>query len=313
MTKTLLETYKEIKALEEAKKMTAEETDDAEEDFEGDEMAGKKKKEVIKESDEDEDDMDSDDEEDCAEDKKEAAIKESREAIENLLGEEKLSKVLQAKIAALVEAAISERVSIFEEALRSEYRVEMDNYETNMNEQVDKYLTLIAEEFVSENEIAIESGIKVQLAESLLRGMTDLLENNNINVPEEKFVALDELQEENQKLKNSYAKSFDTNIKLKSNIEYLNKQLVIESVTKNLTATQKDKLIQLTENVSAEDAEEFADSCKSVISKFILNETAKRASTDELLTEEATKEEVSAKSGDTKVNAYASFMSKNRK
>jgi hypothetical protein len=240
-------------------------------------------------------------------------IKESREAIENLLGEEKLSKVLQAKIAALVEAAISERVSIFEEALRSEYRVEMDNYETNMNEQVDKYLTLIAEEFVSENEIAIESGIKVQLAESLLRGMTDLLENNNINVPEEKFVALDELQEENQKLKNSYAKSFDTNIKLKSNIEYLNKQLVIESVTKNLTATQKDKLIQLTENVSAEDAEEFADSCKSVISKFILNETAKRASTDELLTEEATKEEVSAKSGDTKVNAYASFMSKNRK
>jgi hypothetical protein len=60
MTKTLLETYKEIKALEEAKKMTAEETDDAEEDFEGDEMAGKKKKEVIKESDEDEDDMDSD-------------------------------------------------------------------------------------------------------------------------------------------------------------------------------------------------------------------------------------------------------------
>jgi hypothetical protein len=176
-------------------------------------------------------------------------------------GDEDLSEEFVSKAASLYEAAVVTKVSQIAESLRSELAEQFEekivSVKETLEEQLDTYLNYVVEEWVKENEIAIDNGLRTEIAENFMGKLKNLFTESYIEVPEDKANAFDELAEAVDHLENRLNEEIEANAKLIGTIKSLKAQQIFSEQTNGLTNMQTEQLRPLAENVQFESADDY--------------------------------------------------------
>ena len=206
------------------------------------------------------------------EDGEEETIAETKydftEDVDALVAGEELSEEFRLKAATIFEAAVTAKVNTevaaLQEAFESALTEEVEKIQTDLAEKVDDYLTYAAEQWMKENALQIEHGIKSEMAESFFNGLKGLFLEHNFSVPEEKFNLLDGMVEEIDEMEAKLNEQIDTNVALNKRIgEFVKMEIVNECAT-GLAETQKEKLASLAEGVEFETEEDFRNKVNTI-------------------------------------------------
>jgi hypothetical protein len=242
------------------------------------------------------------------------SIKGVKEDIDALLNGEELSEDFRAKAETIFEAAVLSRVAAevarIEEEFESKLAEAVAQNTEGLVEQVDGYLGYIAEQWMTQNELALERGIKTEILESFVGGMKSLFEEHYIDVPEEKYDLLGEMEETISDLEAKLNEQVASNIELSKTIAESKRDAIIASISEGLTDTETEKFTALVEELSYEDEKSFESKVKTIRENYFTTKTStvKSVVTDapvEQLTEEVTK-----KVSDPAMSAYLSQLSK---
>ena len=194
-------------------------------------------------------------------------------------GSEDLSEEFISKAASLYEAAIVTKVSSIANSLRSELAEQFEqkilDVKFTLEEQLDTYLNYVVEEWMKENEIAVENGLRTEIAENFIRGLKNLFTESYIEVPEDKTNVFDELSETVSHLENRLNEEIESNAKLVRQIKNLKASQVFMEQTSNLTSYQVEQLRPLVENLSFESEKDFSEKI-SVLVEGVVNTSKKQ-------------------------------------
>jgi len=203
----------------------------------------------------------------------EQATEQFRLALASLLGEENASEELVTKLEAIFEAAVNDRVektvTRIVEDVDQNVKQYLDNITESLVEKVDDYLDYVVEEWVTENSVAVEQGIKTQIAENFINGLKNLFENHYIDVPNEKYNVLDELYSQNKELEGKLNEAVNTAISLKKQAELTECAGIFVAETRELADTQILKLQSLMENISFETPEEYREKLLAIKENYM--------------------------------------------
>jgi hypothetical protein len=175
---------------------------------------------------------------------------------------EDLSEEFQAKAIAIFEAAVTSTVKselgAIEEAYAATLEEEVNELKEELSSNVDDYLNYVVENWVSENEVAIEAGLRTELTEEFISGLRNLFAENYIDIPEDKISVVEELGNKVAELENKLNEEIERNVELSAILSESKKTEVMYAMTEGLTATQAEKLKSLAENVEFTSEEEYA-------------------------------------------------------
>jgi hypothetical protein len=211
------------------------------------------------------------------------------------LSEEFTSKVKLVFEAAVNEAATAKANEIIAEQteiLEKEMKESVDSAVEKIVENLDSYLDYVVEEWMKENELAIEAGIKVEMAESLMTGLKTLFEEHNIDVTDETVDVVAGLEEEVEQLKTTANEAINENVELQKQVASLKAGKVFDEMTEDLTITQRERLKVLSEKLGTNDIEEYKSDLTTLKESFF-NTPKKVIAEDvsdveqEIITEEA--------------------------
>lgn len=245
----------------------------------------------------------------------ESAIK-FKNALVELLGEEAAESTLVTQLEAIFEAAVQEKVdaevSKTVVSLDEGVKNYLENVTNNLVEKVDDYLDYVVEEWMQENAVAVEQGIKTQIAENFISGLKNLFENHYIDVPAEKYNALDELYAHNVELSNTLNEAMNENINLRKEMALTECAGIFVSETKDLADTQVVKLQSLMENVAFGSPEEYREKLVTIKENYLKNpQSSQRVArpVPQQINEEMTFSAVSKPENST-VESYANVIGK---
>ena len=206
-----------------------------------------------------------------------------------------LSETFKDKAAVIMEAAVkskvSEEVSRIESELQEEFDEELKTTREEMVEQIDGYLNYVVEKFMEENKLAIESGLRAELAEDFMVGLKNLFTESYVDVPESKVDLVDELQSQVNDLEEKLNESTETSIYMYGELEALKRDAIIREHSRDLAETQVEKLKALAEDVDFEDDETFAKKVATIKESYFTKKTP--SVVGEEVEEEVEEEEVS--------------------
>lgn len=198
---------------------------------------------------------------------------------------EDLSDSFKQKCMAVFEAAVNEKVSQLEEAMliASQKIIEeqVQSSVVTITENVDKYLTYVCEEWMNENQLAVEAGFKTEIVENFIYGLKDLFENSFIDMPEEKYNVVDELFASNSELENALNSQINENIELKNQLIAHQCAEVFVETARGLADTEVEKFASLAEGIEFDSVEQYREKI-SVLreSYFGENSTAQISDTE---------------------------------
>ena len=185
------------------------------------------------------------------------------EDVNALLEGEELSEEFQEKAKTIFEAAINSRIAVIQESLEKQYSEklteEVEGIKTELNERVDSYLEYVADEWFTENQLAVEQGLKSEMSESFLSGMKSLFEEHYVTIPEEKYDVLESMVEKLDEMETKLNEQIEKNVSLNSRLAESVADGILESVSEGLAATQKEKLASLSESVEFESEESYRE------------------------------------------------------
>jgi hypothetical protein len=265
-----------------------------EEEAEEEEEAPKKKAKKRQEEDEDEEDDEEDDDEE--EMKEEFDIEEDVNA---LLEGEDLSEEFQEKARTIFEAALRSKVYDIKEALEDQYVAalteEVEEIKSILAERVDAYLEYVADEWIQENALVIEQGLKTEMTESFLAGMKGLFEEHYVSIPEEKYDVLESMVEKLDEMETKLNEQIEKNVSLNKRLAESVADGIFEQVSDGLADTQKDKLASLAESVEFESEEEYREKLETLRESYFPSRVVSPSARTETLSEglEATTESYS--------------------
>jgi len=177
-----------------------------------------------------------------------------------LFGEEDLSEEFKESATTIFEAAVVSKINEVLDTVSvdmdAELEVELDESIQTLSTRLDDYLEYVVEEWVKENEIAIESGIRAEIVENFMEGLRGLFTENYVDIPEEKVDLVDELAAKVQELEASVNEEMEKNIDISKQLQEMKKEQIIESVSDDLSENQSDKLKSLADGVDFEDEED---------------------------------------------------------
>ena len=238
-------------------------------------------------------------------------VKEDMEALFN--GEE-LSEEFKTKAETIYEAAVMARVKAevarIEEEFEAKLAEQVAQNTEGLVEQVDGYLGYIAEQWIAQNEIALERGMKSEILEGFVSGLKDLFEEHYIDVPEERFDVLGEMESKISELEEKLNEQVAANVEMSKTISEQKRQSIVDQLSEGLTDTETEKFLGLVEELSYEDSESFEKKVKTIRENYFTNKGSadvKSVVTDapvETLTEETSKKV------DPAMAAYLSILSK---
>ena len=269
------------------------EEDDKEEDEDEDEKE-------VKEEDEKDKDEDEDDEEEVKESKVESdliemEIEDDLEAISEAL---ELSEENADKARTIFKAAVSSKVSEIKEQLDNEYsnnlKTSVEKVKGDLAEAVDKYLSYCAEEWTKENELAIERGLRSEMTDNFIEGLKTLFVEHYVEVPEDKYDVIDELANRLDEMEEKLDSEVHKNMEIVEENESLKRQNVVREACVDLSESQKEKMISLSEGVDYKDSEDFAEKVSELKEAYfpsdevIAEETVVEEGTGEFSTESET-------------------------
>ena len=192
---------------------------------------------------------------------KEIDVKEHVDALMN--GEGDLSEEFKRKAATVFEAAVKSKVRDEVTRLEDEYKTELDesikSTKEELSEKVDNYLNYVVEEWMKENELAIERGLKGEIAEDFISGLKTLFEDHYVDIPDEKYDVLEAQSEKISELENKLNESMDTILELNGKTSNLVREQVISESTSDLADTEIEKFKSLTDDVEFTTEESFRE------------------------------------------------------
>ena len=237
-------------------------------------------------------DMDPEDKEDEDKEKEMAAASEAvekrvkeinvEEDVNALVsGDETLSEDFKAKAATIFEAAVKSKVRNEIERLEGEYSTEITEATNNIKEEltnkVDNYLNYVVEEWMKENELAIEKGIKGEIAEDFIGGLKQLFEDHYIDVPDEKYDVLGAKETELEEAKSKINDMTEKMIEKSKVINEFTKEEILEDITSGLADTEVEKLKSLVEDISYEGADEYRTKLETIKESYFGQGASKAA------------------------------------
>jgi hypothetical protein len=200
------------------------------------------------------------------------------EDVNALLGGEELSEEFKDKAKTIFEAALRSKVVEIREALEAQYdrklQEEVEAIKDELTERVDSYLEYVSEEWVSENQLAIENGIKTEMTESFLSGMKGLFEEHYVTIPEEKYDVLHNMVEKLDEMETKLNEQIQKNISLNKRLAESVADSIFDQVSDGLAATQKEKLASLAESVEFESETAYREKLKTLRESYFPIKTA---------------------------------------
>lgn len=192
-----------------------------------------------------------------------------KEDVNALFGDDQtISEDFKSKAATIFEARVIDRVTQIQEDMESQYasmlEEAVETIKSDLTEKVDDYLNYVVEQWMEENQIAIESGLRSEITEDFIAGLRNLFAENYINVPEDKVDLVEELASKVEELETKLNEEIETNIEYKKALtEAIKEQLTLE-VCDGLTATQVEKIKALAESVDFSTEEEFTEKLETL-------------------------------------------------
>ena len=249
-------------------KKTEEELFENEEFLEEDELIFEESEEMDDDEDEEMDDYEDEEMDDDDEESDEKVKKESFDFssdVEALMEGEELPESFKEKASIIFEAALTSKMAVLREELEANAQAEVDrqvNEQTDatielMVSTVDKYISHIAEEWMKENELAVEHGIKTELAENFMSGLRNLFVENYIEIPEEKVDVVESLTSEVLRLKQNLDEAIELNISLKDDLSGKVKKEIVQEMAEDLSLFDQEKFFHLTEDLEMHSESSF--------------------------------------------------------
>jgi len=179
-----------------------------------------------------------------------------------------ISEDFKSKVATIFEARVTDRVAQIEEEVESRYasmlEEAVESVKIELTEKVDDYLNYVVEQWVEENQIAIESGLRSELTEEFIAGLRNLFAEHYIDVPEDKVDLVDELSGKVEDLETKLNEEIERGIEYKKALVESTKTEIVRSVCEGLTATQVEKIKSLAESVEFSTEEEFTEKLETI-------------------------------------------------
>ena len=212
------------------------------------------------------------------------------EDVSALLEGEELSEEFQEKARTIFEAALRSKVeeikegmiAAYDEAYEERLVEEVTEIKSALTERVDSYLEYVAEEWVTENRLAIESGLKAEMSESFLSGMKSLFEEHYVSIPEEKYDVLESMVEKLDEMETKLNEQIEKNITLNSRLSESVADGIFDEVAEGLALSQKEKLASLAESVEFESAKTYREKLEMLKESYFAAKKAPKAQTENL-------------------------------
>ena len=188
--------------------------------------------------------------------------------VQALLEGEELSEEFEEKARTIFEAAVKTKVSEMQASLHEAYEnalvEEVASIRTELSERVDSYLEYVADEWFSENALAVEQGLKSEITESFLDGMKSLFEDHYVTIPEEKYDVLESMVEKLDDMETKLNEQIEKNIGLNKRLAESTADTIFSTVSEGLAETQKEKLASLAESVEFESEDEYREKLETL-------------------------------------------------
>ena len=185
------------------------------------------------------------------------------EDIKALLEGEELSEEFQDKARTIFETAIKSKVSELKEELKKEYEQSLTEEVSSIKEEIedrsDAYLEYVAQEWLEENQLAVEHGLKTEMTESFLTGMKSLFEDHYVTIPEEKYDVLNSMVEKLDEMEDKLNEQINKNVALTKRLSESTADVILADVSEGLAVSQKEKLASLAENVEFDSEETYRE------------------------------------------------------
>ena len=235
------------------------------------------------------------------------------EDVNALLAGEELSEEFQEKARTIFETAIRSKVAEIKEELQETYGnaliEEIEIIKQGLVERVDAYLEYVADEWVAENTLAIEAGLKTEMTESFLLGMRGLFEDHYVSIPEEKYDVIESMVDKLDEMEQKLNEQIDRNIALNNRLAESVADVIFADVAEGLALSQKDKLASLAENVEFDSEANYREKLVTLReSYFPINSTSTQKEVTENLSEEVDYSNASQVSG--AMERYLSVLSR---
>ena len=210
--------------------------------------------------------------------------------INALVEGEELSEDFKAKAATIFEAAINSKVSGIKEELIASYEEklveEVASIKEELKDRVDSYLEYVADEWIAENQLAVESGLKEEMTESFISGMKSLFEEHYVTIPEDKYDVIESMVDKLDEMEGKLNEQIEKNIALNKRLAESVSDVVFADVTEGLALSQKEKLANLVDNVEFESETAYREKLETLKESYFPTKVAQRNNTENL-TEEA--------------------------
>ena len=237
-----------------------------------------------------------------------------KEDVESLFADDStISEDFKDKVSTIFEARVSDRVSQIQEQLETEYagmlEEAVEDIRNDLTEKVDDYLNYVVEQWMEDNQIAIESGLRSEITEEFISGLRNLFAEHYIDVPSEKVDLVDELSSKVEELESSLNEEIERGVQIKKALIESSKKEIIHTVCEGLTATQVEKIKSLAESVEFSTEDEYKDKLETIRENYFPSGT-KRANEEQLHEEIGESDEKTV--ADPMVAAVAKVISKTR-
>ena len=231
-----------------------------------------------------------------------------------LIEGEELSEEFQSKARTIFEGAIRSKVATIKEDLQEAYAQalveELDSIKAGLTERVDSYLEYVADEWMQENALQVEAGLKTEMTESFLEGMKSLFEEHYVTIPEEKYDVLNSMVDKLDEMEGKLNEQIDRNVALNRRLAESNADGVFTAVSEGLADTQKETLATLAENVEFESEEDYREKLETLKESYFPSKSSAPKSTSENLSEEVSTDEVISEEVAPRMQAYLDILSR---
>jgi|TARA_R100000030_G_scaffold62207_1_gene47110 electron transfer flavoprotein alpha subunit len=185
------------------------------------------------------------------------------EDVAALLEGEELSDEFQEKAKTVFEAVVKTRIASAKEAIEAQYEQtlveQVEAIKTELTERVDGYLEYVAQEWINENELQVQSGIRGELSESFMTGLKGLFEEHYVQLPEEKYDVLEAMVSKLDEMETKLNEQIDSNVALTKRLSESVSDNILDDVCEGLALSQKEKLAGLAEGVEFESEEQYRE------------------------------------------------------
>ena len=211
------------------------------------------------------------------------------EDVNALLAGEELSEEFQEKARTIFETAINAKVATIREELETKYAEkfaeEVASAKESLAERVDSYLEYVADEWMSENQLAVEAGLKADMTESFLTGMKSLFEEHYVTIPEEKYDVFESMVEKLDDMETKLNEQIEKNITLNARLSESAADGILNDVSEGLAQTQKEKLASLAESVEFESEEQYRGKLETLKESYFTQKNVSTPAKTETLSE----------------------------